>query len=368
MSDDQRIVYLDPRDLAPSRQNIRSDPGDLAGLAETIREHGILQPLGITEDSSGGYRVVFGNRRRDAAIVVGLHRVPCIVLDAHDDEYVVVQQVLENLQRLDLNDLEKSRAFQRLLDRLIERGSSQGEALEEIARTLGLSVRQIQRYLRLLQLGPQVQHLIVQGDLGVTHAQHLVDTGPASRQEAIALLAVEETLSAAELGRLCAVLQRNANVAPRVALEALRRGERVAVVESRPHEPLPSMSAPPMSEPQDGGGAPWDEDGDDENAEDAPPEMRRAPRATPPPGHGEDFAHLEPSTRDGSRVRKIHSLDAFMDELQRLAQCVQEGDLQRFAGDDQAAGVKLRLAVRQLRFLTDAMEALVAVSPGGATQ
>ena len=150
---DQRIVYLNPRDLEPSRPSVRSDPGDLAGLAETIREHGVLQPLGVARNS-GGYRVIFGNRRRDAAIVVGLDRVPCIVLEGLDDAEALVQQALENLQRLDLNDLDKARAFEAMLAHEMDLGLSQGDALEGMARTLGLSSRQIQRYLRLRQLVP----------------------------------------------------------------------------------------------------------------------------------------------------------------------------------------------------------------------
>ena len=83
MAQDRRIVYINPRDLLPSKDNVRSDPGDLAGLAETIREHGILQPLGVMREGDA-YRIIYGNRRRDAAIVVGLDRVPCLVLEDVD--------------------------------------------------------------------------------------------------------------------------------------------------------------------------------------------------------------------------------------------------------------------------------------------
>ncbi len=91
MAPEARIIELNPRDLLSSRRNVRSDPGDLAGLAETIREHGILQPLGVVREGDG-YRVVYGHRRRDAAIVVGLERVPCLLLDEMDEEEVVVRQ------------------------------------------------------------------------------------------------------------------------------------------------------------------------------------------------------------------------------------------------------------------------------------
>ena len=360
MARDQRIVYLNPRDLEPSRPSVRSDPGDLAGLAETIREHGVLQPLGVAE-AAGGYRVVYGNRRRDAAIVVGLDRVPCIVLDDLDDAEALVQQALENLQRLDLNDLDKARAFEQMLVHVMEQGGSQGEALEQMARTLGMSSRQIQRYLRLRQLAPGVQRLIASGELGVTHGQHLADIAPAIRQEAVAELAVEETLSAAELARLCAALQHNANIDPYDALAALRRGERIATVEATTRESLPRMGPTPAEtrEPD-----PWadDDDEEDEEEDDAMEGPGHDPRrAMPPrPSNDGDYGHLEPTTRDGNRVRRIHTLDSFMDEIQRLAVCVQEGDLQRLIEESESGDVKIKLAARQLRFLAEAAEALAS--------
>lgn len=351
------LLYLNPRDLLPSRHNVRSDPGDLAGLAETIREHGILQPLGVTREGRD-YRIVYGNRRRDAAIVVGLERVPCVVIDAREDEQVVVQQVLENLQRLDLNDLDQARALHELAARLTAQGLSQGEALERMARTLGLSARQMQRYLRLLNLAPGVQRLIAQGELGVTHAQHLADLSPASRQEEVAQLAVEESLSAAEISRLCAALARNANIDAHLALHLLRRDERVPTVEPRSVEILPHFGPEPVAEggPQRSDAEGWDE-GEAAGAVPAGAGREAPPWDEEAPARG-DFAHLEPTTRDGHRVLKIHSLDAFVDEVARLTRCVQDGDLQRLLGEDEAGHVKLRLAARQLRFLAQAVEAI----------
>ncbi len=356
MPQDHRIVYLNPRDLLPSRQNVRSDPGDLAGLAETIREHGVLQPLGVMREGDA-YRVIYGNRRRDAAIVVGLDRVPCILIDQINEEEAILQQTLENLQRLDLNDMDKSRAFERLLAGITSRGVPQSEALEAMARTLGLSTRQIQRYLRLRQLSPEVQRLVAQGELGVTHAQHLTDLTPATRQEAIALLAVEENLSAAELGRLCAALQHNANIEPRVALEMLRRGERIAVIEAKVDEPIHIWSAPSAkAEPEREDEPACGTEPEDESEEERDGSATRQPAAVSEREYGD--LKFEPTTRDGNRVRKIHSLDSFMDELQRLTQCLQDGDLQRLIEEDEAASVKVRLAARQACFLADALSAI----------
>ena len=359
-----RIIYLNPRDLLPSRSNVRSDPGDLAGLAETIREHGILQPLGVTLEGDT-HRVVYGNRRREAAIVVGMDRVPCILVQVDDDDDIVVQQVLENLQRLDLNDLDKSRAFERLAKHLEGQEGSRTEALEAMARTLGLSSRQIQRYLRLRQLSPVVQQFIAQGEMGVTHGQHLVDIKPMARQEALAEIVVEESLSAAELSRVCAALQHNANIDPERALEMMRRGERVPVVEVHTSEPIPRFGAGPgPKEAQETDSDDLDQGGDDQAPpwETGPKPEFDAPYGGDQSGSGSDFAALQPKTRDGNRVLRIHSLDSFMDELQRLTQCIQDGDLQQFLGEDAAGLVKLGLAARQLKFLSDAVSALAKAS------
>src|SRR5207302_310493 len=112
---------------------------------ESIREHGVLQPLGVT-DQGGRFQVVYGNRRRDAAVVVGLDSVPCLVLADLGDEDRAVTQLLENVQRLDLNDMEKGRAFLRLRERIAEREGPEagvGALNGAVAKQLGLSTRTV---------------------------------------------------------------------------------------------------------------------------------------------------------------------------------------------------------------------------------
>ena len=107
------LVLVDPRAIQPDPENVRRDAtDDLDGLAESIRQHGVLQPLGVARES-GGFRVVYGNRRRAAAIQVGLPEVPCVVVDASPEDRLI-HQMLENLQRRDLNDMDKAEGFARL--------------------------------------------------------------------------------------------------------------------------------------------------------------------------------------------------------------------------------------------------------------
>ncbi|MFO7916772.1 MAG: ParB/RepB/Spo0J family partition protein [Anaerolineae bacterium] len=340
MDKERRVIYLDPRNLLPSRQNVRSDPGDLARLADTIREFGLLQPLGVRPDDQG-YRVVYGSRRRKAAIDAGLTRVPCIVLDDLTEADVVVQQMLENLQRLDLGDIEKAQAFERLFQRLTGEGFSSPDALEEMGRMLGLSSRQIRRYLRLRELCPEARHLVAEGELGVTHGQHLAGIMPDERQARVAQLAVEEGLSAAELSRLCTALRHNANIDPSLALHTLRRGERVAVIEERSRQTPPAMPSRPRVEEEDEDL--WDVEEGEEEAEEG----------------FDTYGHLQPSPSSEERLQEIDSLDEFVDQVQRLTQCVEGGQFQRMLAANEGSVIKVGPVARQLCFLADAVSAIV---------
>src|SRR5687768_2014054 len=107
------LLELDPRQIAPDPDNVRRNDGDgLDALADSLREHGVLQPLGVTRES-GGFRVVYGSRRREAAILAGLPRVPCVLVEAPAEDRLV-RQLVENLQRQDLNDLDKAEGLARL--------------------------------------------------------------------------------------------------------------------------------------------------------------------------------------------------------------------------------------------------------------
>ena len=81
-----KLLYLDPRVLEADPNGVREDPGNVDGLAATISEHGLLQPLGVLEAGQGRYRVVYGNRRREAALQLGLERVPVVRLTGSDIE------------------------------------------------------------------------------------------------------------------------------------------------------------------------------------------------------------------------------------------------------------------------------------------
>ncbi|MCL5958026.1 MAG: ParB/RepB/Spo0J family partition protein, partial [Chloroflexi bacterium] len=220
------ILYLNPRELEPDLQGVRTNVGDLVGLAESIREQGVLQPLGVVENS-GTHRVVFGNRRREAAIIVGLDRVPCLLLEHQEEVDRLTCQLLENIQRKSLNDMEQGEALLRLrseMGKASGRDASETSLNEKVAKRLGLSPRTVQRYVSLCKLPLAVQEAIRRDELTVTQAQHLHGLGIATRQEVVALLAIEEGMSAAELRQLCASLASNPNIDPHEALKRQRQG------------------------------------------------------------------------------------------------------------------------------------------------
>jgi ParB family transcriptional regulator, chromosome partitioning protein len=331
----RQIAQLNPRDLEPDPHNARTDIGDLIGLAETIREHGVLQPLGVTRRGDG-YRVVYGNRRREAAIVVGLDTVPCLILDQQDDTERLLCQLLENLQRKSLNDMEQGRALRRLRDDLASRspaGTTERVLNETVAKQLGFSPRTIQRYISLCELPPAVQDLLQREEITVTHAQHLFAMADEGRRAEVAQLAADEGLSAADLSKLCSGLAKNAELDPAEGLARLRRGQPVSNVQPESVAVAERLPRAPKASEEDSDAGLWADEG---KAEDEFVEPSLASAAT----------------ADGNRRFRVRSLDSFLDELSRLVRCAEEGDLERFVQADPAGNTKIGVALRQVNYLS----------------
>ena len=340
-----QVILVDPRAIRPDPDNVRQDgPDELDGLAASIREHGLLQPLGVAREN-GGFRVVYGNRRRAAAIMAGLPEVPCLLVEGSAEDRLV-RQMLENLQRRDLGDMDKADGFARLRRNLARTRPDLGErGLDEAVGTmLGLSGATVRRYLGLRELAPPVRDLVADGSLTVTQAQHLAQVANPERQAALAELAVERGLSAAALGRACKAAANQPGLSP---AEAIELGEQDAV-------PPPAV-APKAQAPERVPRAPKARDEDDADdadlwvgSHDAAPE--EADGVAGPVG---------PRTADGHRVFKIKSVGAFADEIDRLARCLQDGDLARAADEEPDAPIQLRLAARQLGYVQQELHKLL---------
>ncbi|WP_026370944.1 ParB/RepB/Spo0J family partition protein [Kallotenue papyrolyticum] len=342
-----QLVYLHPRQLEPDPEGVREDAGDIAGLAETIREYGLLQPLGVVALGGDRYRVVYGGRRQQAALHLGLERVPCIVLDGDDD--LLLRQLIENVQRQDLNDMEKARSFRRLRERFkaTDERLSEAELDERVAAAVGLAPRTVRRYLGLLDLPAEVQHLLRSGELSVTQAQHLRRIANPQTQIELARMIVDEGLSAAEVSQLSAYFAANPHLTVDAAMQALANNLELRTTP----EPVPtdgahlSGAAPATTADE---ADPWAE------AQLTNPDAADDPFAA--------FAGDELPARTRARVARIRSLDQMVDEADRLVRAYHEGDVQKWIQQDEGAAFKLRLLLKQLRTLTRALEALVGDS------
>ena len=148
----------------PDQPRKRFDEGELTTLVESVREHGVLQPILVTE-TLDGYELIAGERRLRAAIAAGLERIPAIVRPAGDRDRLELALV-ENLQREDLDPIEAATAYRRLID---EFGLSQ----EVVAGRVGRARSTVANTLRLLELAPVVQDAVVDRRLTEGHARAL---------------------------------------------------------------------------------------------------------------------------------------------------------------------------------------------------
>ena len=154
--------------IAPNPEQPRThfEPEKLRELADSIREHGIIQPLVVSVDEHGGYRLIAGERRLQAARLAGLETVPVVIREAASSELLELA-LIENIQRADLNAVEEAQAYRRLIE---EYGMTQ----EEAARSVGKSRVTVANALRLLQLEGEIRRSLVAGEISEGHARALL--------------------------------------------------------------------------------------------------------------------------------------------------------------------------------------------------
>lgn len=159
-----------------SQPRKRFDDESLQELADSISQHGIIQPLTVRKLSSGYYQIIAGERRWRAARLAGLQEVPVIVIEA-DDRKAAELAMIENLQREDLNPMEEAAGFQSLIE-------SYHMTQDEAAQRVGKSRSAVTNALRLLGLTPSVRKLVEEGKLSAGHARALVPLSPSLQESA----------------------------------------------------------------------------------------------------------------------------------------------------------------------------------------
>lgn len=167
MTEIREVLSLPPEDIRPNPHQPRRtfDPAELEALAESVRRHGILQPLTVRR-RDGGWELVAGERRLRAARLAGLPTVPCVEREADDADSALLALV-ENLQRQDLPYLEEAEAIAAYLTRT-------GVTQEEAAARLGRSPSALANKLRLLRLSPECRRLLAEAGLSERHARCLL--------------------------------------------------------------------------------------------------------------------------------------------------------------------------------------------------
>jgi ParB family transcriptional regulator, chromosome partitioning protein len=180
-SDSDLIASIDVRDLRPNPYQPRRTFNEekLEELAQSIREHGIIQPLIVRKSAVKGYDIVAGERRFRAAQMAGLTLVPAVVREFSDIDLMEIAMI-ENLQREDLNPIETAEAYAKLIERC-------GMTQEQLSQRVGQSRSHIANMLRLLNLPDEVRGIVSRGTLSMGHAR--------------ALLAIEDKTKLIELAK-----------------------------------------------------------------------------------------------------------------------------------------------------------------------
>ena len=188
-----KISRISPRGDQP-RKNF--DENALQMLADSISEHGVIQPIAVREIGalSENYEIIAGERRWRAAKMAGLDEIPAIVLTG-DDLKIAEISLIENIQRQDLNPIEEALAYKALIERF-------GLKQEEVARQVGKSRSAVANMLRLLELPDEVLIMVQDGKLSMGHARALLGLNEDDKMLPLAEATVERELSVREVEAL----------------------------------------------------------------------------------------------------------------------------------------------------------------------
>jgi ParB family chromosome partitioning protein len=178
----------------PFQPRAEFDEGDLRSLAESLKRQGVLQPVVVRPAGPGLYELVAGERRLRAAKLAGFERIPALVRTL-DDKRMLEMALIENLQRKDLNPIEKARAFRQLLQ-------LNSWTQEQLADAVGLGRPTVANFVRLLDLPPEIQEAVSRGSVTMGHARALLAVGSRTRQLQLLQQIVGQDLSVRSVEKL----------------------------------------------------------------------------------------------------------------------------------------------------------------------
>lgn len=185
---DSEPTEVELESIVPGSMQPRThfDEASLESLAESIRSHGIVQPL-IVRRRGDYYELIAGERRWRAAKLAGLSKVPVVVKDIPDDNLLEIA-LIENIQREDLNPIEEAQAYKKLIETV-------GLTQEALASRVGRDRSYITNYLRLLRLPEDVQQFVIDGRLSTGHARTLLALSDVDEQQRLARKIIDKGLS-----------------------------------------------------------------------------------------------------------------------------------------------------------------------------
>ena len=192
-----RLSEIEPNRSQP-RKNF--DDATIQALADSIREHGMLQPVLVRPMPAGGYQIVAGERRWRAARMLGMDEVPVVIREMSDLEAAQIA-LIENLQREELNPIEEALGYRRLQDDFEMKQ-------EDIAKTVGRSRSAIANAIRLLRLPDEVQDLLVDGSISAGHARALLGIADEELMIAVANKAAAGLLTVRQIEKIASDLDK----------------------------------------------------------------------------------------------------------------------------------------------------------------
>ena len=195
-------------EIVPNKEQPRKtfDETALEELAESIRQHGVLQPLLVRPLPGGGYQLVAGERRYRASRIAGLREVPVVIRELSDVETMEIA-IIENLQREDLNPIEEAKGYRALQD-------VYGMTQDDVAQSVGKSRPAVANATRLLALSEPVLKLVEDGTLSAGHARALLPLSDPEMQLAAAKTVIEKGLSVRRAEALAAQLLKDTQEKP----------------------------------------------------------------------------------------------------------------------------------------------------------
>jgi len=186
------LTKLEPNPLQPRKL---FDEEELQTLADSISQHGILQPIAVRKAENGFYQIIAGERRWRAARLAELRDVPVVVVEA-DDITTMELALIENLQRQDLSPMEEAMGYKQLME-------DHGLTQEEVSHKVSKSRSAVANALRLLTLPPTVAQMVADGSLSAGHARAVLMLPTAQQQDAAARKIVALSLSVRQAETLC---------------------------------------------------------------------------------------------------------------------------------------------------------------------